>query len=136
MPKMTSTPAASRLRTRLCAPVMPVAGSVARPVLPSPARTAVAGRVVSTPSSAAAASRVADSLVGVVIGLSWARGRTCGAADLVDGPFRPTKNPSCHGHRSEEHTSELQSRQYLVCRLLLEKKKTTILTTITITRVY
>src|SRR3712207_8099842 len=33
---------------------------------------------------------------------------------------------SCPGHmdhRSEEHTSELQSRQYLVCRLLLEKKK-------------
>src|SRR3712207_8995930 len=28
-----------------------------------------------------------------------------------------------HGARSEEHTSELQSRQYLVCRLLLEKKK-------------
>src|SRR3712207_6040526 len=29
----------------------------------------------------------------------------------------------CAGGRSEEHTSELQSRQYLVCRLLLEKKK-------------
>src|SRR3712207_7879909 len=29
-----------------------------------------------------------------------------------------------HDSRSEEHTSELQSRQYLVCRLLLEKKKT------------
>src|SRR3712207_7234693 len=29
--------------------------------------------------------------------------------------------------RSEEHTSELQSRQYLVCRLLLEKKKKTLL---------
>src|SRR3712207_8931475 len=29
------------------------------------------------------------------------------------------------GERSEEHTSELQSRQYLVCRLLLEKKKQT-----------
>src|SRR3712207_8274695 len=28
-----------------------------------------------------------------------------------------------HNERSEEHTSELQSRQYLVCRLLLEKKK-------------
>src|SRR3712207_7791496 len=28
-----------------------------------------------------------------------------------------------HDSRSEEHTSELQSRQYLVCRLLLEKKK-------------
>src|SRR3712207_7303950 len=29
--------------------------------------------------------------------------------------------------RSEEHTSELQSRQYLVCRLLLEKKKTNVI---------
>src|SRR3712207_8841836 len=33
---------------------------------------------------------------------------------------RPPRRPQ----RSEEHTSELQSRQYLVCRLLLEKKKT------------
>src|SRR3712207_8928390 len=45
------------------------------------------------------------------------RGRVRGEADegvrAGDGP------------RSEEHTSELQSRQYLVCRLLLEKKKTT-----------
>src|SRR3712207_5312354 len=32
-------------------------------------------------------------------------------------------------NRSEEHTSELQSRQYLVCRLLLEKKKTLICST-------
>src|SRR3712207_8029375 len=32
-------------------------------------------------------------------------------------------------YRSEEHTSELQSRQYLVCRLLLEKKKTQIIIT-------
>src|SRR3712207_6888056 len=32
--------------------------------------------------------------------------------------------------RSEEHTSELQSRQYLVCRLLLEKKKKTKITII------
>src|SRR3712207_9268467 len=31
--------------------------------------------------------------------------------------------PACRVTRSEEHTSELQSRQYLVCRLLLEKKK-------------
>src|SRR3712207_7204938 len=30
---------------------------------------------------------------------------------------------TCTSARSEEHTSELQSRQYLVCRLLLEKKK-------------
>src|SRR3712207_7121949 len=33
------------------------------------------------------------------------------------------KFPEATGLRSEEHTSELQSRQYLVCRLLLEKKK-------------
>src|SRR5690625_6802365 len=30
---------------------------------------------------------------------------------------------ACAGYRSEEHTSELQSRGHLVCRLLLEKKK-------------
>src|SRR3712207_7633108 len=35
---------------------------------------------------------------------------------------RPTSDASL-ASRSEEHTSELQSRQYLVCRLLLEKKK-------------
>src|SRR3712207_7341918 len=46
--------------------------------------------------------------------------------------------PCCIGSRllvrSEEHTSELQSRQYLVCRLLLEKKKNKIIIK-TITRV-
>src|SRR3712207_7278018 len=38
---------------------------------------------------------------------------------LRGGPVWPLTT----GSRSEEHTSELQSRQYLVCRLLLEKKK-------------
>src|SRR3712207_7582968 len=42
-------------------------------------------------------------------------GRTRAAAESAR---RPGRTP-----RSEEHTSELQSRQYLVCRLLLEKKK-------------
>src|SRR5258707_1596160 len=39
----------------------------------------------------------------------------------------PASHPSARRmlSRSEEHTSELQSRQYLVCRLLLEKKKKT-----------
>src|SRR3712207_9023891 len=49
-------------------------------------------------------------------------------------PVLPNSRPMCFDEltlvptfrvRSEEHTSELQSRQYLVCRLLLEKKKTT-----------
>src|SRR3712207_8938934 len=55
--------------------------------------------------------------------------RRGGEADRIDG--RRLRGASRlfrqhHGrvHRSEEHTSELQSRQYLVCRLLLEKKNT------------
>src|SRR3712207_7510358 len=48
-----------------------------------------------------------------------ASGAVCGFADAT-GRFLPL---ACMINRSEEHTSELQSRQYLVCRLLLEKKK-------------
>src|SRR3712207_8136011 len=44
-----------------------------------------------------------------------------GRIDLAFGEQLPAKDFLA---RSEEHTSELQSRQYLVCRLLLEKKKT------------
>src|SRR3712207_7049771 len=56
------------------------------------------------------------------------------ALKWIAAPWLPksdsgTRSPDLHfWHfgkvRSEEHTSELQSRQYLVCRLLLEKKKT------------
>src|SRR2546422_8543509 len=42
--------------------------------------------------------------------------RTAGAVDIARGR-------TIGVHRSEEHTSELQSRLHLVCRLLLEKKK-------------
>src|SRR3712207_7388747 len=42
------------------------------------------------------------------------------ASPQADGHVGHTGMPA---ERSEEHTSELQSRQYLVCRLLLEKKK-------------
>src|SRR3712207_7564632 len=41
----------------------------------------------------------------------------------VNGTSGRTSVPITVDNRSEEHTSELQSRQYLVCRLLLEKKK-------------
>src|SRR3712207_9348456 len=41
--------------------------------------------------------------------------------------YRTPRRFSSSKNRSEEHTSELQSRQYLVCRLLLEKKKKTII---------
>src|SRR5258707_3861793 len=50
---------------------------------------------------------------------SLPRANRCSAVAPPTFPVIPiTKNM-----RSEEHTSELQSRQYLVCRLLLEKKK-------------
>src|SRR3712207_7259575 len=41
---------------------------------------------------------------------------------LLSAGYEPAADPPAE-FRSEEHTSELQSRQYLVCRLLLEKKK-------------
>src|SRR3712207_7513175 len=47
-----------------------------------------------------------------------------GAAAASCIPVQGSQTVGAGGHpRSEEHTSELQSRQYLVCRLLLEKKK-------------
>src|SRR5438445_12338022 len=46
----------------------------------------------------------------------------CPHGDLSVQVWGPTPAPKGR-RRSEEHTSELQSRQYLVCRLLLEKKK-------------
>src|SRR5947209_9577065 len=48
----------------------------------------------------------------------WSRAGICGRGFPAAARFP--------AGRSEEHTSELQSRQYLVCRLLLEKKKETV----------
>src|SRR3989441_8452928 len=60
----------------------------------------------------------------------WSGGRAVGGAPALKAWF-DTLSRACHcttlrldgGDRSEEHTSELQSLAYLVCRLLLEKKK-------------
>src|SRR3712207_8873244 len=51
-------------------------------------------------------------------------GGTIGLAQFVNGAKGDGNQLMVNGYvmRSEEHTSELQSRQYLVCRLLLEKK--------------
>src|SRR3712207_7315681 len=64
------------------------------------------------------------------------RGRGAGGVARGGRPARGRRRPAHglvhrrgpRGLRSEEHTSELQSRQYLVCRLLLEKKKKNIIT--------
>ena len=50
-------------------------------------------------------------------GAAVAGGATVVAASTMSAPA------IAQGRRSEEHTSELQSQAYLVCRLLLEKKK-------------
>src|SRR3712207_8726740 len=58
-------------------------------------------------------------------------GTSCWSSPTIPWLSSPTRtNRACSSRRaarciarSEEHTSELQSRQYLVCRLLLEKKK-------------
>src|SRR5258708_23634800 len=50
-------------------------------------------------------------------------GHACGDPSVyLRGNHRGRNRPAC-GRRSEEHTSELQSPDHLVCRLLLEKKK-------------
>src|SRR3712207_8091493 len=46
-----------------------------------------------------------------------------GTGDAGQQPGLALDHHGFGAQRSEEHTSELQSRQYLVCRLLLEKKK-------------
>src|SRR3989442_7335323 len=48
--------------------------------------------------------------------------RRPGVAELIEGPRGVVRVPEESRSRSEEHTSELQSRPHLVCRLLLEKK--------------
>src|SRR2546425_5030068 len=54
-----------------------------------------------------------------------ARDAPAGRLFAVARPQVPWVGPGCRADRSEEHTSELQSLAYLVCRLLLEKKKKT-----------
>src|SRR3712207_8251236 len=44
-------------------------------------------------------------------------------AQALEGIEYKEREPKARGKRSEEHTSELQSRQYIVCRLLIEKKR-------------
>src|SRR5436305_11518630 len=57
--------------------------------------------------------------------ISAARGRACGERTSRSRRLRPQAPSRGRSRRSEEHTSELQSRPHLVCRLLLEKKKNT-----------
>src|SRR2546422_8263630 len=65
---------------------------------------------------------------GVLRSVRRGRGPQQGSGALSAGAIRGragAAHPARRGDRSEEHTSELQSRLHLVCRLLLEKKKKT-----------
>src|SRR3712207_7972895 len=71
-------------------------------------------------------SHVADRLASPLLGPRDDDERDLGVerlTQLLDDDVRDVALGSRLVDRSEEHTSELQSRQYLVCRLLLEKKK-------------
>src|SRR5256885_4727852 len=106
----------------LRAPAVPAAGDLAA----SPAALASAG---ATPAAAGVAAAGAFLLVSTAGSSCSGRGRgRAGAACWESGGFggagscaRAASRVSAH--RSEEHTSELQSPCNLVCRLLLEKKK-------------
>src|SRR3712207_8373002 len=63
---------------------------------------------------------------GARVGIGNGLGNLLGGSAGNDSLYGVAGDDTLDG-RSEEHTSELQSRQYLVCRLLLEKKKHTYL---------
>src|SRR5204862_7849978 len=64
-------------------------------------------------------------------GRAASAGRDSTAAGGASAQRAGHADPSSRADRSEEHTSELQSRRDLVCRLLLEKKKKTLLARLT-----
>src|SRR3712207_7083675 len=76
---------------------------------------------------------VASVLVGVTFGLS---SMALNSAQANADETTNTATATTDTNRSEEHTSELQSRQYLVCRLLLEKKKNIINTPISYAKLH
>src|SRR5690606_41944555 len=73
-------------------------------------------RLSSIPKGSSSSSRRGESAKARAMPTRWRMPLDISAASLSFASARPTR-------RSEEHTSELQSRENLVCRLLLEKKK-------------
>src|SRR5438552_3392671 len=120
-PRGGRTPVPGRARTVRRAGARAVARPGAGPVRQAPeARRSDAARVGALPRGALRASRQADP--GAARGMR--RKRKDKLTVRVPNPAAPVKQRlKTPAHRSEEHTSELQSPDHLVCRLLLEKKK-------------
>src|SRR5690625_6607531 len=109
IPQTSATTPASRARRCSSAPIR--AHSVEAPGDQAPRETTATSRV------SAASSAVRTSSI-------ERREAATGAESTIRGVgSAQTWPPACAPRRSEEHTSELQSRGHLVCRLLLEKKK-------------
>src|SRR6266403_1403857 len=112
-------------------PVTHTAGGSRTPAVPGAAAGGGVGTMTGSLSGAGAAAAAASPLAG-------SAATACGCSGATAAAKRPKKSfailratpsisrePTCASlpPRSEEHTSELQSRRDLVCRLLLEKKK-------------
>src|SRR3712207_8524453 len=82
--------------------------------------------IVPTALSAIAFWWIYDSQFSVISWVLQKMGLINVYIDFLGDPWNARLSTIAANVRSEEHTSELQSRQYLVCRLLLEKKKTKI----------
>src|SRR5690606_4578085 len=123
--------------SRVAATTVPVVGGLtvlSNPALGSASSGAVRHPTV-TPAAAAATVRsryCASSSAATVRGVAptalrrlarrWSRGARTAASEARVTSEAAASSPAPMTRRSEEHTSELQSRENLVCRLLLEKK--------------
>src|SRR2546425_12401173 len=110
-PAATSPRASGAMRRAVSTAGPQAASASLRPKPPIPYTAA------STAAAAAAAS--ADR----VSGRRRAAGRSSSRRSVIGTAYKWTSHEQQDVGRSEEHTSELQSLAYLVCRLLLEKKK-------------
>src|SRR3712207_4769340 len=129
MKKMTSL-----LSLLLALPMMACGGSDKGGETPAPGGTSTPGstkiealNVDNTKPLSAQNQVIYEMNVGCMTPEGTFKAATAKLADLrklgIDIVWLMPIYPRGGGIRSEEHTSELQSRQYLVCRLLLEKKK-------------
>src|SRR2546430_5964074 len=93
------------------------------------ARTGTRARRAASPAAASASchsesTRAQPSACVMIMYVLPSSCEAAGGSDRAPAPWRSSEHASAFGpHRSEEHTSELQSQSNLVCRLLLEKKK-------------